>query len=41
MDLIKLNKKEDNVYRFVNIINYIGNSFNGGYYINDVFDFKR
>ncbi|NP_113565.2 ubiquitin carboxyl-terminal hydrolase 26 isoform X1 [Mus musculus] len=41
VDPTKLNKKEDNVYRLVNIINHIGNSPNGGHYINDAFDFKR
>ncbi|XP_034340607.1 ubiquitin carboxyl-terminal hydrolase 26 [Arvicanthis niloticus] len=37
----KLNQKEDNIYRLVNIINHIGNSPNGGHYINDAFDFKK
>ncbi|XP_028620815.1 ubiquitin carboxyl-terminal hydrolase 26 isoform X2 [Grammomys surdaster] len=40
-DTQKLNQKEDNVYRLVNIINHIGNSPNGGHYINDAFDFKK
>lgn len=37
----KLNQKEDNIYRLVSIINHIGNSPNGGHYINDAFDFRK
>ncbi|XP_021484693.1 ubiquitin carboxyl-terminal hydrolase 26 [Meriones unguiculatus] len=34
-------KKEENVYRLLNIINHIGSSPNEGHYINDAFDFKK
>ncbi|XP_052026297.1 ubiquitin carboxyl-terminal hydrolase 26 [Apodemus sylvaticus] len=37
----QVDEKEDNLYRLVNIISHIGNSPNGGHYINDAFDFKN
>ncbi|GAB1302771.1 Ubiquitin carboxyl-terminal hydrolase 26 [Apodemus speciosus] len=41
VDPQRLGEREENLYRLVNIISHIGNSPNGGHYINDAFDFKN